>query len=1175
LTTTRRSQLCAALLALAAGLPVSASTTEHRLTMDQRIAAQFAIEQVYWSHRIWPAENSTAKPPLSAVLPDAAIRTKVEDYLRESNAMDALWQRPITATQLQAEIDRMSKQTRDPRLLRELFAALGNDPFLIAETLGRQTLADRLIRSWYASDERFHGALKQQIERAVAGDRRAARMRSLGGEYFERKLVQRATAREASVQHSREQDTVLSADEWKASREALARGLGSDEKAFPIGRVGGIQEDTDSFSVSALLREGADELLVATVVWPKLTFDGWWSRERAELGDAVIEPSPSYVLTLPSTDPCVDDTWNLRIFAPSSRRSHTAVWTGSEMIVWGGFDAESARLATGGRYSPATDTWLPTALGAATPAKRDGHVAVWTGSEMIVWGGNDGPALDSGGRYNPASDSWIAMTASAQRPTARYYHTAVWTGSEMIVWGGYDGTAVLNTGARYNPTSDTWLATPTGAGVPTARRFHSAVWTGTLMIIWGGENGNFRLNNGSRFNPSTGIWGLTSVTGAPTARRSHSAVWTGTEMIVWGGLDSTPLGSGGRYNSSTNVWAPTTLTGAPARRWEHTAVWTGSVMIIWGGRGNDDPGLKTGSRYTPSTNSWAATSIGADVPTARSAHTAVWTGSEMIVWGGLSVDGYIIDSGGRFSPMLNAWVPTSTGGAPSSRRHHTAVWTGAEMIVWGGTTSSSLDTNTGGRYSLATDTWTPTPTGGSTPGARNGHSAVWTGTEMIVWGGAVGTIEILTGGRFNPTSQTWIATSTGANAPSARQFHTAVWTGTEMIVWGGTLSILFLNDGGRYNPGTDIWAPVSAGPNVPSPRGYHSAVWTGSEMIVWGGWDGSAVNSGGRYDPASDAWSATSTGTGVPPARANHTAVWNGSEMIVFGGDDGVILNSGARYQVASNTWIPMAPSARTPGPREVFVSVWTGNEMISWGGYPGTGLPLPRDGGRYIPTGDLWSPTSVSDNTPTGRFEHTAVWTGERMLIWGGFPFDANLGSYCAATCASPATYHPDLDGDGYGDVNTGVTACFQPQGYLVDGSDCNDRDNAVHPGAPEVCNGIDENCNQVNDDGAQPGEVSSVTVAKSGTDAIFSWPATPDTFRYDLLRGHVGDWPVGSNSATETCVANDDSDTSESDSAVPAAGDAYWYLVRAENVCGDGSYGSRGTNGGPGAPRTSSACP
>ena len=78
------------------------------------------------------------------------------------------------------------------------------------------------------------------------------------------------------------------------------------------------------------------------------------------------------------------------------------------------------------------------------PAPRSVHTAVWTGREMVLWGGFNGGVLNDGGRYNPAFSAWAAVNTTGA-PAARYYHTAVWTGTEMIVWGGY-GVSNLNDG---------------------------------------------------------------------------------------------------------------------------------------------------------------------------------------------------------------------------------------------------------------------------------------------------------------------------------------------------------------------------------------------------------------------------------------------------------------------------------------------------------------------------------------------------------------------------------------------------------------------------------------------------------------------------------------------------------------------------------------------------------
>src|SRR5262245_15337387 len=120
--------------------------SERTLSFAERVTYQRAIEEVYWRHRTWPNERPDPKPPLDSVMPLAKLEKKVADYLRKSRAVEDYWQRPITAEQLQAEMDRMAVNTKQPDVLRELFEALGNDPFVIAECLARPIAAERLGR---------------------------------------------------------------------------------------------------------------------------------------------------------------------------------------------------------------------------------------------------------------------------------------------------------------------------------------------------------------------------------------------------------------------------------------------------------------------------------------------------------------------------------------------------------------------------------------------------------------------------------------------------------------------------------------------------------------------------------------------------------------------------------------------------------------------------------------------------------------------------------------------------------------------------------------------------------------------------------------------------------------------------------------------------------------------
>jgi len=98
------------------------------LTFEERLAAQEAIERVFYEHRIWPKANPNPKPPFETMLPRKVIEKKVRRYLAESQALDTFWHRPLTPRQLQAEMDRMAKRTKDPDMLRELFHALDDAP---------------------------------------------------------------------------------------------------------------------------------------------------------------------------------------------------------------------------------------------------------------------------------------------------------------------------------------------------------------------------------------------------------------------------------------------------------------------------------------------------------------------------------------------------------------------------------------------------------------------------------------------------------------------------------------------------------------------------------------------------------------------------------------------------------------------------------------------------------------------------------------------------------------------------------------------------------------------------------------------------------------------------------------------------------------------------------------
>ncbi len=352
--------------------------------------------------------------------------------------------------------------------------------------------------------------------------------------------------------------------------------------------------------------------------------------------------------------------------------------------------------------------------------------------------------------------------------------------------------------------------------------------------------------------------------------------------------------------ATPDSWVPTAASGAPAARAYHVAVWTGSRMIVWGGIGSGEDPLADGGVYDPVAKAWVPVSrVGA--PSARALATAVWTGDRMIVFGGLNKSGTLND-GAAYDPATDSWTPISSAGAPSPRSQHTAVWTGTEMIVWGGF-ANELDppyvpVASGAAYDPSTDTWRPT-TLAHAPPPRASHVAVWTGDRMIVWGGSSGDGTLGDGGIYDPVTDSWTPTST-AGEPESRAGHTGAWVAGRFLVWGGLLPSEGHSTatGGIYDPATDTWTDMPIA-GAPSPRDTFGSAVLAGRLVVWSGaYSGqtfSFTNTGGVFDPRSETWSLIAL-AGAPAARYSPSAVSTGESVIFWGGSADTLLDSGGEY---------------------------------------------------------------------------------------------------------------------------------------------------------------------------------------------------------------------------------------------------------------------------------------
>lgn len=344
---------------------------------------------------------------------------------------------------------------------------------------------------------------------------------------------------------------------------------------------------------------------------------------RADYKNLVATPAP------------LAGTWQSIPPSPVALQTNLAsVWTGSEMLIYGVkgvardgnfLHASNALVA----YNPASRTWqrLPSPTGQAQYLGR--HPAVWTGREMLVWPDR---------AFNPATNQWRALPKSP----ASGGGLVVWTGRELIGWGGGCCGDAFSDGAAYNPSTNTWRKLATSPLAPSQSPI--GAWDGhELIVLVGdfdpdGKRWPARLARAAAYDPATDTW--RRIAPLPESRGGATVTWDGDELLVVGGAGA-PLGGkpaplatiGYAYDPATNRWRP--LPAMESGRFASATAWTGKTLLLWGGA-MSLAGTPTvpphGLAYDPERDSWSA------LPQApllgRLDPTAVWTGKQLIVWGG-------------------------------------------------------------------------------------------------------------------------------------------------------------------------------------------------------------------------------------------------------------------------------------------------------------------------------------------------------------------------------------------------------------------------------------------------------------------------------------------------------------------------------------------------------------
>jgi hypothetical protein len=288
------------------------------------------------------------------------------------------------------------------------------------------------------------------------------------------------------------------------------------------------------------------------------------------------------------------------------------------MIVWGGGTSDGVLMADGAAFDPVSNTWRLLAAAPMSPPLY--HVAAWTGDEMLIVGGVD--ERDSAA-YSPATDTWTPIEGPPF-PLDSHSDTAVgsvWTGQELIAW-----SISTDQVAAYAPDLDTWRVLP-----PTGLVGDTGVlrWTGASLYAFANSVNSYPNETALAAVHLNQEGGWDSLPPAEFSTDDHNiggdarlTAWAGDRFIAWSdsGLEGKTL----TYYPGDATWTEVGTVPIPPCEGQGEPVEAGDRVVAFGSCG---PNLAI---LDPATGSWTTDPV-VGYPTAR---YTVWTGTELLNWGG-------------------------------------------------------------------------------------------------------------------------------------------------------------------------------------------------------------------------------------------------------------------------------------------------------------------------------------------------------------------------------------------------------------------------------------------------------------------------------------------------------------------------------------------------------------
>ncbi|MBK9256893.1 MAG: hypothetical protein IPM42_15535 [Saprospiraceae bacterium] len=388
---------------------------------------------------------------------------------------------------------------------------------------------------------------------------------------------------------------------------------------------------------------------------------------------------------------CIETTIG-NLYYPGS----TTTWTGNLVVFYGGYTlsfGDTISVDIGLIYNPTLNTWNDVPVGGP---RLHSHLALWTGTEVMFFGGRMDESIFFDGIhfYNPVSFVWNSGYTPVNSSLITRKHTRSYlAGSKVFVMNIINYDSYLNqtfATSYFDLSTKTWVSFSTGIKNSEELAFCASVVAGPDIYYFPKQpcghkmdylhffvietnpiqiypkysanivtpfkkniasSGNYifafgMLGGGLCYQKSKNRWNKTLLTDQPTDREGHVNIQVGIDsFFIWGGNTGNTYHNSGRiYNAATNTWTYTPTFTAPSVRTGSTAAFGGGYVMVWGGN-NGGAYINNGKLYNVATNTWSNISaIGA--PSCTTHSFIDWNGSEFLVYcNGIN----------KYNPVLNSW----------------------------------------------------------------------------------------------------------------------------------------------------------------------------------------------------------------------------------------------------------------------------------------------------------------------------------------------------------------------------------------------------------------------------------------------------------------------------------------------------------------------------------------